>query len=106
MNVNSRCAARSGVVRRCPLRLEKLEDRCVPSASVFGVDTPGLSLNNLQALAASQDAAAGGTTPASADVQAKVRQQYGQLPMQFEQNDGQTDPSVAFLARGAGLRSF
>jgi hypothetical protein len=27
---------------------------------------------------------------------------YGSLPMAFEPNVGQTDPSVSFLARGSG----
>jgi len=31
---------------------------------------------------------------------------YGKLPMRFEANQGQTDASVKFLARGAGYRLF
>ncbi len=32
--------------------------------------------------------------------------QYGSLPMAFEPNKGQTDPSVAFVARGSGYAVF
>jgi hypothetical protein len=31
---------------------------------------------------------------------------YGKLPISFEANNGQTDPSVQFLARGAGYTLF
>src|SRR5437867_2014904 len=31
---------------------------------------------------------------------------YGQLPLSFESNQGQTDPSVHFLARGPGYGVF
>jgi hypothetical protein len=31
---------------------------------------------------------------------------YGNLPMRFEENRGQTDPRVQFLARGAGYSLF
>ena len=33
-------------------------------------------------------------------------QAYGQLPLSFEANQGQTDPQVAYLARGAGYTLF
>src|SRR5262249_12761484 len=32
--------------------------------------------------------------------------QYGQLPMTFVQNDGQTDPSVRYFSQGAGYTLF
>src|SRR5262249_10583446 len=54
------------------VRLECLEDRCVPSTS------------NLQGAMAG----------------------YGQLPLSFEMNQGQTDPQVNFLARGSGYALF
>jgi hypothetical protein len=31
---------------------------------------------------------------------------FGNLPLAFEPNRGQTDPRVAFLARGAGFQLF
>src|SRR6266849_400983 len=54
------------------VRLECLEDRCVPSTG----DLRG--------------ALAG----------------YGQLPLSFEMNKGQTDPQVNFLSRGSGYTLF
>jgi hypothetical protein len=35
-----------------------------------------------------------------------LAQAYGQLPMSFELNQGQTDPQVAFLSRGSGYALF
>ena len=37
---------------------------------------------------------------------ARARQAYGELPLQFEANRGQTDVSVKFLARGDGYNLF
>ena len=37
---------------------------------------------------------------------ARVRAAYGQLPLSFEANSGQTDPRVKFLARGSGYTVF
>ncbi|MGH9769874.1 MAG: SBBP repeat-containing protein, partial [Blastocatellia bacterium] len=39
--------------------------------------------------------------PADAATQAKVNEAYGKLPLSFEINRGQADPSVKFLSRGA-----
>ncbi|PYR65900.1 MAG: hypothetical protein DMF88_18185 [Acidobacteria bacterium] len=36
----------------------------------------------------------------------RVREQYGRLPLSFERNEGQTDPSVEFLSRGSGYTMF
>jgi Beta-propeller repeat/HYDIN/CFA65/VesB-like, Ig-like domain len=36
----------------------------------------------------------------------KLMAQYAQLPMRFEQNQGQADPEVKFLARGQGYTMF
>ena len=35
-----------------------------------------------------------------ADLPGQLQPKYGQLPLQFEQNHGQTDAEVAYLARG------
>jgi hypothetical protein len=43
------------------------------------------------------------TTPMA---KAKVLAAYGKLPITFEQNQGQTDPKVKFLARGNGFTLF
>ncbi len=42
------------------------------------------------------------------DVQAqkKIARAYGRLPMSFEKNEGQTDPSVRFMTRGKGYSLF
>jgi hypothetical protein len=40
-------------------------------------------------------------TPSAAR-NAHVRREYGQLPMSFEANRGQSDAAVKFLARGDG----
>src|ERR1044072_4564371 len=43
-----------------------------------------------------------------ADIQTQVRvaEAYGQLPLSFEVNKGQTDPRVKFLSRGSGYSLF
>jgi len=51
-------------------------------------------------------AAAGALAPANAATQAQVSQAYGQLPLSFEANHGQTDAQVNFLARGSGYSLF
>jgi len=39
-------------------------------------------------------------------VRERISRNYGQLPLQFESNRGQTDPRVKFLARGSGYSLF
>src|SRR5262249_3941231 len=43
-----------------------------------------------------------GTSAATEQLQAA----YGQLPLSFEANQGQTDPQVRFLSRGSGYALF
>src|SRR5260370_24689717 len=43
--------------------------------------------------------------PASS-TQASLLSSYGKLPLSFEENQGQTDPRVKFLARGKGYTVF
>jgi hypothetical protein len=38
--------------------------------------------------------------------QAKVKESLGKLPLAFEANKGQTDPSIQFVARAAGYTAF
>ena len=45
-------------------------------------------------------------TPASALTNAEIKTAYGKLPLSFEQNTGQTDAAVDFIARGAGYSLF
>lgn len=50
-----------------------------------------------------------GTAPVVIDVtsrQSQLTTAYGQLPLQFEANRGQTDERVRFLARGSGYALF
>src|SRR5579871_91475 len=42
----------------------------------------------------------------STDPARRVAAHYGKLPLSFEPNQGQTDASVQFLARGAGYTIF
>jgi hypothetical protein len=57
-------------------------------------------------------AASYGTAPSAKPSMAKathppqVRDAYGHLPLSFEENRGQTDPQVKFLARGGGYSLF
>src|SRR5262249_6685328 len=39
--------------------------------------------------------------PADAATQAKMNEAYGKLPLSFEVNQGQADPSIKFISRGA-----
>ena len=47
-----------------------------------------------------------GSTPVDASAKARIAQRYGQLPLSFESNQGQTDGAVKFLARGPGYDLF
>ena len=46
------------------------------------------------------------TTVPDAATQAHLTAAYGQLPLSFEVNKGQTDPRVNFLTQGAGYTAF
>ena len=39
-------------------------------------------------------------------IRARASESYGRLPLTFEANQGQTDPQVKFLSRGAGYNLF
>jgi len=56
----------------------------------------------------SKAAAKAAAVPAKPDseTRARVVKAYGRLPLSFEQNQGQTDPRVKFVARGAGYTLF
>jgi hypothetical protein len=76
--------SRKHLATRRRLSLETLEDRvCLSSLS------PGTS-----------------TTASNAATQAHLSAAYGQLPLSFEANQGQTDARVNFLSRGAGYSLF
>jgi hypothetical protein len=66
------------------LSVECLEDRLCMSA--LGLDAP--------------------LTKPDSTTQAQITQRYGQLPLSFEANQGQTDAQVNFLSRGSGYSLF
>ena len=70
--------------------------------------TRALGLASLAALAsitlASSPASA--AAPLPADAQARVGAAWGQVPMHFERNQGQTSGQVRFLSRGSGYSLF
>ena len=76
--------SRKHVSPRRRLGLESLEDRLCLSSLPVGTST----------------------TPADAVTQARLSAAYGQLPLSFEANHGQTDSQVNFLSRGAGYELF
>ena len=86
--------------------------RCRPFAIVFAlfilvvslVSALDQKLERVLKAAVSVPAAAGGAVPAASP--ARVARDYGKLPISFEANQGQTDKSVQFLARGAGYTLF
>ena len=46
------------------------------------------------------------TAQADAATKARLSEAYGQLPLSFETNLGQTDPQVDFISRGSGYTLF
>jgi hypothetical protein len=60
----------------------------------------------LQHHAASKLSAAAAEPPAASAKRLAVLDAYGKLPLAFEENAGQTDARVKFLARGAGYTVF
>jgi photosystem II stability/assembly factor-like uncharacterized protein len=59
--------------------------------------------NDASALASPKPLAA---TPADAPAKARISESFGKLPLSFEFNKGQTDPSVKFLSHGLGYDLF
>ncbi len=76
--------SRKDVSTRRRLRVEALEERLCLSTL-----TPSATL-----------------AQPDADTQARLSAAYGQLPLSFEVNQGQTDSRVDFLSRGAGYSLF
>ena len=75
---------RKHVSTRRRLGLEALEDRLCLSSLPVGTST----------------------VPADAASQAMLSAAYGQIPLSFEANQGQTDSQVNFLSRGSGYSLF
>jgi len=80
------------------------------SSSVILVQTAVTAISVLSLLsgsaAAQQKEGSGLTTTAQVPANAKVAVNYGQIPLSFEINRGQTEPSVQFLSRGRGYTLF
>jgi len=68
-------------------------------STVAGASLPEMAIHHARSV---------GINPAVADAasRARVNESYGQLPLSFEVNQGQADPQVKFLARGAGQALF
>ncbi len=64
---------------------------------------PGKSNDQSSGVAEGSQFAPGGTT---AGTRAKVDKNYGNLPLSFEANRGQTDANVNYIARGPGYNIF
>jgi probable HAF family extracellular repeat protein len=89
---------------------------CVVALSVFVLTATSISFLRTEASRApslpSVNSHTGGgadTTSTDAwtrDAAALAREGYGQLPLRFEPNVGQTDPRAKFLARGSGYTLF
>jgi hypothetical protein len=103
MNASARTIERSRTAGAALLVLAlSIFDVAVPGAAraAAGDGTPGLAA----ASAARTPVAAEATTPGHSEAasEARAAEAYGQLPMAFEPNVGQTDAPVRFLARGRG----
>ncbi|MBX7219385.1 MAG: SBBP repeat-containing protein [Blastocatellia bacterium] len=85
---------------------------------LFVVLAGGLTLTRVTSLVSSDTAqvparrealrlAPNSTPPEIRDIsKAKLQDEFGKLPLRFEQNHGQTDPRVKFIAKGAGYGMF
>jgi hypothetical protein len=69
--------------------------RAVASATILGVVVAGLGSTFLQA-----------DSSTASHTHTRLLESYGRLPLHFERNDGQVDPSVRFLTRGSGYSLF
>jgi hypothetical protein len=84
----------------CRPRLEALEDRTVPST--LAVTKNGADITERGTLRYAVANAQGGDGVGTE----QLPQAYGQLPLSFEANQGQTAAQVNFLARGPGYALF
>jgi hypothetical protein len=66
----------------------------------------GLLLAGLFLTCGEASASSTASTPAPSDAAKHVAANYGKIPLSFEANKGQTDPSVQYLSRGSGYSLF
>jgi len=101
---NSRLTPRRKSVRP---RLEILEDLCLLSTGALDTAIAGSALAITQPVGTVNNAATATALPQSdAATQARLSAAYGQVPMSFEANQGQTDAQVQFVSRGSGYTLF
>jgi len=81
-----------------------------PSARAAGLSSHQRAQTELrdQALQVMRMTSPSGSTPSKPDVtnEQHLKETYGKLPLSFEANQGQSDPSVQFLSRGSGYTNF
>jgi hypothetical protein len=77
----------------------------LPRIAPSGQGTPGAPVLHQAPTPVNQPPVARVSAP-PVTAQAAVAQNYGQLPLRFEANVGQTDPQVKFLSRGPGYALF
>jgi uncharacterized protein (TIGR03437 family) len=65
-------------------------------------DTPSAALETAKSIESPLPASA----PAGPEAEARISERYGQLPIRFEANVGQTDRAVDFISRGSGYSLF
>ena len=103
-------AARAGVPS--PLETTLASSARAPHPS-FTLAPPPLAIAHVSKLAPAPESSASALRPAAAPAptnspisRARAEKIYASLPLAFEANQGQTDPRVKFLSRGAGYTVF
>ena len=89
--IDRRSASRKGEAFYTLMEEKSTESTTVVPRLLLGITTLLLA----QAITANTTQALPARTP-------QIASSYGKLPLHFEANQGQTDPQVRFLARGAG----
>jgi len=84
--------------RTCPLP--------TPAFRVMALVAAMIGWASASSASESASAAIADTTPASAVKSEKVNQQFGRLPLRFEENRGQTDGAVKYLSRNSHSTLF
>src|ERR1700742_1510585 len=107
----ARAERRDSAIRATYQLTKRRELDMHPDGRLFTASLFVLAAGFLTGTASAQTPLAGHTTKPDvqvlqADFQSKARvaDAYGKLPLSFAANQGQTDPQVKFLARGAGYR--
>jgi hypothetical protein len=75
-------------------------------SSFSGWRATGLLLTGLSLAFGTAAYAGSGATPEAVAAGKRMAANYGKIPLSFEANQGETDPSVQFLSRGSGYSLF